>query len=148
MVPGLLLRRRLIDTNVLRRAAVRSSLPRRHRSFWTLFGPYAPDRVGPRGNGPFRPISGLGRCGPPRTARNPLQVLALAREWRFKSSHPHQIKQSVREKTQPNRGISPSSGLLMVWAYKGRVGKATYETGTIFKRARIWYVASFVERDR
>jgi len=36
----------------------------------------------------------------------------------------------------------------MVWAYKGRVGKATYETGTIFKRARIWYVASFVERDR
>ena len=33
-------------------------------SFWTLFGPYAPDRWGPRGNGPMQQINDLGRRKP------------------------------------------------------------------------------------
>jgi hypothetical protein len=38
--------------------------------FWTLFGPYVPDRSGPRGNGPTWQISYLAHCGPPWTAYN------------------------------------------------------------------------------
>jgi hypothetical protein len=59
-------------------------------SFGPYFGPYAPGREGPRGNGPTRKTNYLGRVGPRQTARNTLQVLVFSRKWRFKSSHPHQ----------------------------------------------------------
>ncbi len=36
--------------------------------FWTLFGPYAPNRCGPRGNGPSRQINDLRRWKPLGTA--------------------------------------------------------------------------------
>jgi hypothetical protein len=57
---------------------------------WTLFGPYVSYRWGPHWNGPRRQINDLGQRGMPTAARNQIQVLVLAREWRFKSSHPHQ----------------------------------------------------------
>jgi len=58
--------------------------------FWTLFGPYVLYRWGPRWNGPKRQINDLGQRGMRTAARNQIQVLVLAREWRFKSSHAHQ----------------------------------------------------------
>jgi hypothetical protein len=59
--------------------------------FWTLFGPYAPDLSRPRGNGPRRQINDFGRWRALRTVSNPLEVLAGAISWRFKSSRPHHL---------------------------------------------------------
>jgi hypothetical protein len=58
----------------------------------TLFGPYAAERCGPRGNGPQHEITNLARSGTPRDAQDQLEVLAGAISWGFKSplSAPHQ----------------------------------------------------------
>ena len=53
--------------------------------FWTLFGPYARDRMGPLGNGPTWNINSLRRLGSLSPAGNLLEVLAGAISWGFKS---------------------------------------------------------------
>ena len=35
--------------------------------------------------------------------------------------------------------------MLTVWVYNALMGKATYGTGTIFKRGRIWYLSYYVD---
>ncbi len=49
-------------------------------------------------------------CGPLQTAQNLLQVLVLAREWRFKSSHPHQINQQFTKEKTIRKGSSARQG--------------------------------------
>jgi len=63
---------------------------RRHSLFWTLFGPYAGGRCGPRGNGAGREIRSLGRHATPADVENQLEVLAGAIPWGFKSPSTHQ----------------------------------------------------------
>jgi hypothetical protein len=58
---------------------------------WTLFGPYEPHRKGPRGNGPSRQINKLAHHGPLQKSPNPVEVLAGAISWGFKSPSPHHI---------------------------------------------------------
>jgi hypothetical protein len=65
-------------------------------TFWTLFGPYAPGRKGPRRNGPLRLISAVERCGTRETAQNPIQVLVL--EVQVLSAAPSTIRSTVTKK--------------------------------------------------
>jgi hypothetical protein len=60
------------------------------------FGPYAPVRLGPLGNGHQQGINVLHRLKRLPTAQNALEVLAGAISWGFKSPSPHQILEGLR----------------------------------------------------
>jgi len=60
--------------------------------YWTLFGPYARYRQGPRRTGLIRRINDLRINRLAGTREKPLEVLAGAISWGFKSPSPHHFQ--------------------------------------------------------